>query len=147
MARSATVTAFAVVAASAGTGISSSVILILGIANLIADGFSMGSSAYLAASAGAFEESVHDSQALIPKIIGTVTFLAFVVVGSVPVLPYSIDVIANLKAPNAVLFYISSALTAATFLAIGFIKGKVAVSNHLPAICRYHTAPWAIAAG
>lgn len=46
-----TVTTFAVVAASAGAGISSSVILILGIANLIADGFSMGSSAYLAASA------------------------------------------------------------------------------------------------
>ena len=60
-----------------------------------------------------------------PKIIGAVTFLAFVVVGSVPVLPYLIDVIANLKAPNAVLFYVSSALTAATFLAIGLIKGKV----------------------
>ena len=40
-----TVTIFAVVAASAGAGISSAVILILGIANLIADGFSMGSSA------------------------------------------------------------------------------------------------------
>ena len=120
-----TVTTFAVVAASAGAGISSSVILILGIANLIADGFSMGSSAYLAASAE-HEESVRDSQKRSsPKIIGTVTFLAFVVVGSVPVLPYLIDVIANLKAPNTVLFYISSALTAATFLAIGFIKGKV----------------------
>ncbi len=56
-----TVTTFAVVAASAGAGISSSVILILGIANLIADGFSMGSSAYLAASAE-HEESVRDSQ-------------------------------------------------------------------------------------
>lgn len=40
-----TVTTFAVVAASAGAGISSVVILILGVANLIADGFSMGSSA------------------------------------------------------------------------------------------------------
>ncbi|QWQ31362.1 hypothetical protein KOY49_04335 [Candidatus Minimicrobia vallesae] len=40
-------------------------------------------------------------------------------------MPYLIDVIANLKAPNAILFYVSSALTAATFLAIGFIKGKV----------------------
>lgn len=40
-----TVTTFAVVAASAGAGISSVVILILGIANLIADGFSMGASA------------------------------------------------------------------------------------------------------
>ena len=62
-----TVTTFAVVAASAGAGISSSLILILGIANLIADGFSMGSSAYLAASAE-HEESVRDTQkTLIPK--------------------------------------------------------------------------------
>ncbi len=128
-------------AASAGAGISSSVILILGIANLIADGFSMGSSAYLAASAE-HEESIRDSQKRSsPKIIGAVTFLAFVVVGSVPVLPYLIDVIANLKAPNAVLFYVSSALTAATFLAIGFIKGKVSQTITL-AVCRHHATSW-----
>ncbi|AJA06926.1 hypothetical protein TM7x_03380 [Candidatus Nanosynbacter lyticus] len=56
-----TVTTFAVVAASAGAGISSAVILILGIANLIADGFSMGSSAYLAASAE-HDELVHNKK-------------------------------------------------------------------------------------
>jgi len=120
-----TVTTFAVVAASAGAGISSAVILILGIANLIADGFSMGSSAYLAASAE-HEESARDTQKRAsPKIIGAVTFLAFVVVGSVPVLPYLVDVIVSSKAPGTTLFYVSSALTAVTFLAIGFTKGKV----------------------
>ena len=120
-----TVTTFAVVAASAGAGISSAVILILGIANLIADGFSMGSSAYLAASAE-HEESVRDTQKRAsPKIIGAVTFLAFVVVGSVPVLPYLVDVVASSKVPGTTLFYVSSALTAVTFLAIGFTKGKV----------------------
>lgn len=41
------VTTFAIVAASAGAGLSSAVIIILGFANLIADGFSMGISAYL----------------------------------------------------------------------------------------------------
>ena len=120
-----TVTTFAVVAASAGAGISSAVILILGVANLIADGFSMGSSAYLAASAE-HDESARDTQKRAsPKIIGLVTFLAFVAVGSVPVLPYLIDVIAAMKAPSTTLFYISSLLTAITFLTIGFIKGKV----------------------
>ena len=112
-----TVTTFAVVAASAGAGISSAVILILGVANLIADGFSMGSSAYLAASATQKRAS--------PKIIGAVTFLAFVAVGSVPVLPYLVDVIAGSKTPSTTLFYVSSALTAVAFLTIGFIKGKV----------------------
>ena len=120
-----TVTTFAVVAASAGAGISSAVILILGVANLIADGFSMGSSAYLAASA-VHEESARDTQKRAsPKIIGAVTFLAFVVVGSVPVLPYLVDVVAGSKAPSTTLFYVSSALTAVAFLTIGFIKGKV----------------------
>ena len=37
-----TVTTFAVVAGSAGAGFSSSVAIVLGIANLLADGFSMG---------------------------------------------------------------------------------------------------------
>lgn len=120
-----TVTTFAVVAASAGAGISSAVILILGVANLIADGFSMGSSAYLAASAE-HEEPARDTQKRAsPKIIGAVTFLAFVAVGSVPVLPYLIDVVAGSKAPSTTLFYVSSTLTAVAFLTIGFIKGKV----------------------
>lgn len=42
------VTTFAVVAASAGAGLDAGVILVLGFSNLIADGISMGVSAYLA---------------------------------------------------------------------------------------------------
>ena len=42
------VTTFAVVAGVAGAGLSVRVVLILGISNLLADGFSMGSSNYLA---------------------------------------------------------------------------------------------------
>lgn len=42
------VTTFAIVAASAGAGLSSTVIFVLGFANLFADGFSMGVSSYLA---------------------------------------------------------------------------------------------------
>jgi len=41
------VTTFAIVAASAGAGLTSTVIFILGFANLLADGFSMGVSSYL----------------------------------------------------------------------------------------------------
>lgn len=43
-----TVTTFAVVAATAGAGLSSSVAVVLGVANLLADGFSMAVSAFLA---------------------------------------------------------------------------------------------------
>lgn len=45
------VTTFAVVAGSAGAGLESSVILILGFANLIADGFSMAVGSYLSSKA------------------------------------------------------------------------------------------------
>lgn len=124
-----TVTTFAVVAASAGAGISSVVILILGIANLVADGFSMGSSAYLAADSESKDSACDTKWQASPKIIGIMTFLAFVVIGIVPVLPHLIDVVAQLSINGAVLFYISSAATAISFVTIGFIKGKVGGEN------------------
>lgn len=126
-----TVTTFAVVAASAGAGISSVIILILGVANLLADGFSMGSSAYLAASAEHDDSARATGQRASPKVIGFMTFLAFVVVGAVPVLPYLIDVVGRLGMSGTVLFYISCGATALTFLAIGFVKGKVAKESAL----------------
>ena len=101
----------------------------------------MGSSAYLAASAE-HEESVRDSQKRSsPKIIGTVTFLAFVVVGSVPVLPYLIDVIANLKAPNAVLFYIRLGANCGNVLSNRLHQGQSQQTITL-AVCRHHVTSW-----
>ncbi|MGE3805122.1 MAG: VIT1/CCC1 transporter family protein [Gemmataceae bacterium] len=52
-----TVTTFAVVAGVAGAGLSSGVVIILGLANLIADGFSMAASNFLATRA---EQQVRD---------------------------------------------------------------------------------------
>lgn len=129
-----TVTTFAVVAASAGAGISSAIILVLGAANLIADGFSMGASAYLAASAEHDESARSTSKRASPKIIGLMTFAAFVVVGSVPVIPYLAHVLARgSSAAHPLLFYISSGATALTFVAIGYVKGKVGGENPLVA--------------
>lgn len=51
------VTTFAIVAGSVGAGLSSSIVLILGFANLIADGFSMGVGAYLSAKS---EKDLYD---------------------------------------------------------------------------------------
>lgn len=45
------VTTFAIVAASAGAGLSSGIIIVLGLANLLADGFSMAASNYLGTKA------------------------------------------------------------------------------------------------
>lgn len=119
-----TVTTFAVVAASAGAGLSSVVVLVLGIANLIADGFSMGASAYLSAEAEANQESVKTQKAS-AKVIGVATFAAFVVVGLLPIIPYIIDVLWSLDTPTATVFQYSIGLTALTFLSIGYAKARV----------------------
>ena len=118
-----TVTTFAVVAASAGAGLSSVVILVLGIANLIADGFSMGASAYLAAEAESHESGARKKASA--KVIGLATFAAFIAVGALPIAPYIVDVVIGGKESLGVLFIQSMVVTAMTFLAIGYAKGRL----------------------
>ena len=56
------VTTFAVVAGSVGAGLNSSIIIILGFANLLADGFAMSVGAYLSAKT---EKEQYDKHRLI----------------------------------------------------------------------------------
>ena len=86
------ITTFAVVAGVAGGGLPLPAVLIIGAANLLADGLSMGVGSYLAIRA---HESVLESQALPgeearPFLHGAATFAAFVVAGVIPLLPYAI---------------------------------------------------------
>ena len=149
-----TVTTFATVAAAAGAGFDASIVIILGFANLIADGFSMAVSSYLSAKSSqeVYERernkvkkalgNARKEQSLIKKIfgkyklseatlneisekiqdneeyfidvvmkeekemyrsnespfaIGAATYLAFVVVGLMPLLIYLIDALFNLE--------------------------------------------------
>jgi vacuolar iron transporter family protein len=87
------ITTFAVVAGVAGGGLPLSAVLIIGAANLLADGLSMGVGSYLAIRA---HESVLESQKLPeqearPFRHGTATFAAFVAAGSIPLVPYTIS--------------------------------------------------------
>lgn len=90
------VTTFAVVASVIGAGLSPRVILIVGIASLLADGFSMAASSYLGSQS---EKAVEpDGVASARNQSGTVkkplfsslfTFAAFVTVGFIPLMPYA----------------------------------------------------------
>lgn len=85
------ITTFAVVAASAGAKLSTSVVIILGFANLIADGFSMGSGNYLGIKSQlAFQKKMGDGMKdeHSPGKHGMVTFVTFVSAGLLPLLPY-----------------------------------------------------------
>lgn len=86
------ITTFAVVAGVAGGGLHTTTVLVIGAANLVADGLSMGVGNYLSIRA---HESVLAAQALprqeaFPVRHGLATFSAFIAAGFVPLAPYAI---------------------------------------------------------
>lgn len=88
------ITTFAVVAGVAGARLEARVVLILGFANLLADGFSMGASNFLSIRS---DEAVRRSSGLsiqepFPGRHSVATFAAFLVAGCVPLLSYVVAV-------------------------------------------------------
>ncbi|MBL4782848.1 MAG: VIT1/CCC1 transporter family protein [Porticoccaceae bacterium] len=181
------VTTFAVVAGVAGAGMSAGVIIILGFANLLADGFSMAISNYLGTRAEnqfraqtrrreqdeiqkwpegereevrqiyalkGFEGELLDQVVEVitadnerwidtmlqeehgmslqdhdPGKAGLATFVAFSLVGLIPLLPYLL----NWVSPGAVAatFFWSSTLTATAFLWVGAVKARFVNQSRL----------------
>ena len=115
------ITTFAVVAGVAGGGLSTSVVLICGVANLLADGLSMAVGNYLSIRS---YESVLEAQGLpeeeaSPARHGFATFLAFVVAGAFPLVPY---LIAGFGIDR---FIMSIALTFASMFAVGALRSMI----------------------
>lgn len=130
------VTTFAVVAGAAGAKLSSTVIIILGFSNLVADGFSMGASAYLAAKSERdlkkSKNADHDDGET-PLGDGVATFTAFVIVGLIPFVLYVVDALFGLGWGNDNLFVASCVLTGLAFVAIGLVKGRLTKTSKLRA--------------
>lgn len=121
-----TVTTFAVVAGATGANFSVIVIIVLGFANLVADGFSMGVGSYLSSKSeiDVQRKNKEDiSSTASPLIKGVTTFGAFFIVGLVPLLIYIFDYLFRLEISN--LFVYASILTALAFIGIGFLKSHV----------------------
>lgn len=120
------VTTFAVVAATAGAGLASSVVIVLGLANLIADGFSMGVSAYLSDKSEREQnkkedkEHHHDKD---PVKVGAATLVSFIIVGSFPLIIYYADYIFEMGLDN--LFLISSIFAGVAFAGVGYLKSRI----------------------
>mmetsp|Transcript_27700 Transcript_27700/g.55367 ORF Transcript_27700/g.55367 Transcript_27700/m.55367 type:complete len:273 (+) Transcript_27700:53-871(+) len=185
------ITTFAIVAAVNGAGMSTDTIILMGVANLVADAISMGLGDYISSKAeadavqkeydrekwelenypeGEYKEVIEiyetkhgvsnaDATQLVgifkryPKLFldtmfveelemmppeGTedlwkealVTFLAFVVFGSVPLLAYVIALLAGADSGNdELLFAISCVATAMTMFALGVTKAKFTKSD------------------
>jgi len=132
------VTTFAVVSGVAGAGLPSSIIIILGIANLIADGFSMAVSNFLGNRA---ENQVMDKQG---RSTGArksslraawVTMIAFVTVGAIPLLSF----VTNWVVPGTIAnpFLWSSLLTGIAFFAVGASKSRFVLQHWV--LCGFET--------
>ncbi|MCI0685012.1 MAG: VIT1/CCC1 transporter family protein [Gemmataceae bacterium] len=100
------ITTFAVVAGVTGADLSLHIVLILGLANLLADGFSMGASNYLAMrSRGEGQHLLNRSTA---ARHGLATFVSFVVVGAIPLIGYMLPGPQGQRFPVAILFTLCS---------------------------------------
>ncbi len=121
------VTTFAVVAGATGARFDVKILLVLGFANLLADGFSMGVGSYLS-NKSTHELMLKRGQSIAnepsPVINGVTTYIAFIVVGFVPLLAYVAQIIFDFSTSN--LFLVSSILTALAFCGIGLLKSRVA---------------------
>jgi vacuolar iron transporter family protein len=120
------VTTFAVVAGATGALLSPGIIVILGFANLLADGFSMGASNFLAIRTEQ-EMAKKKSEINVPFQHGVVTLGAFVIAGVVPLLPYLFGF------SVAQQFFISSALAGTMFFLVGAARTLITKGNAIKA--------------
>lgn len=123
------VTTFAVVTGAAGANLSVRVILILGFANVLADGFSMAVGSYLSEKSEQ-DLSVHKGESSreeqeSPLRASVATFLSFVLVGFIPLSVYTADFIFDFGlATNDALVY-SVILTLVAFGLIGLLRARI----------------------
>ena len=119
------ITTFAVVAGVTGGTLAPMTVLVLGVANLLADGLSMGVGNYLGIRS---DEKVREAQRLpeqeaFPIRHGIATFLAFVAAGAVPLLPYVVPGLAT----N--LFATSTVLSLMVLFAVGAARARVGTGS------------------
>lgn len=111
------VTTFSIVAGSTGAGLHANVPIILGLANIIADGFSMGTGIYLGIKS---ELEMDKKDKTLVKIEGNpfshslVSFLSFAFFGFLTLIPFLFNL------PNK--FVISGIIVGVLLFAIGLLK-------------------------
>ena len=119
------VTTFAVVAGATGGKLDAGVIIVLGFANLIADGFSMSVGNYLSEKSdlAANNRSLDFKDPSSPLHTAFATFISFIIMGLVPLLVYVYSYIKDTPTDN--LFLYSCILTGTAFLFIGLLRSYV----------------------
>lgn len=107
-------TTFAIITGAFGAGFSTNVIVTLGIANLVADGFAMAIGNYLSV------QTIMENNYKKPVDTANATFLA---VGAIPLLSYALSYVVNVDHNN--IFMYACLLTILAFSIIGYLKSKI----------------------
>lgn len=110
-----TITTFAIIAASLGSGQYSSTIIILALASLIADAFSMGVSSY--------ESEINNHNKA--KYRGMFTFVSFILIGILPIIAYYILINGTIKFDDDIMFMILLSIILFILFAIGLYKSYI----------------------
>lgn len=119
------ITTFAVVAGVTGGALSPNAVLVIGTANLLADGLSMGVGNYLSIRSHEGARAAQDlpEEEASPARHGLATFLAFATAGVLPLLPYA------LGGATSVQFGASVVVTFAALFVIGAMRSLVTVDR------------------
>lgn len=116
------ITSFAVISGAAGAGLPAFVVIVLGLANLVADGISMGLSNYLSLRSAKDAEKkvgINESRLDHPSRHGLATGLAFASAGALPLAPYFFGIPQNAQFPVAIV------ATAFSLFAVGALRTLV----------------------
>ena len=118
------ITTFAVVAGVAGGGLSARAMLIIGAANLIADGLSMGVGNYLSIRSheSALAAQNRPQEEANPARHGIATLLAFIAAGAVPLAPFALGF-----AEHG--FVWSTVLTFGMMFAVGALRALITIER------------------
>jgi len=117
-----TITTFAIVAGAAGANLDPKIIVILGLANVFADGFSMAAGRYL--SAKAEEDELGTPREPSPINSAIVTFLSFVGMGLIPLSAFIYGYLLQ-RSGDKDLYPYAYALTAMGLFFVGYVRGQM----------------------
>lgn len=131
------VTTFAVVTGAAGANLGARTILILGFANVLADGFSMAVGSFLSEKSDqdlsvSKGNSTHDDHES-PMAASVATFVSFILVGFIPLSIYTLDYIFSWQLGEDALV-LSVILTLVAFAGIGYLRGHITKISRSKAI-------------
>ncbi len=117
------ITTFAVVAGVAGAGLSARIIIVLGIANMVADGLSMGIGDYLGEKSEQRMRKVAQKKYYQTGLwkTGLITIIAFNLAGALPLAPYFLKIL-GLPIPLEHQFILSIISTASALFIVGSLR-------------------------